>query len=100
MPERTKKRARAALAAVAAVLVLAACSGPRVEVGVVVDKHYDPSWVQMVPAGKTWIPVIHPECWSVTLEAGENRSDWCLTRSSWHDVDLGDVLDLREDARA
>lgn len=97
---------RVALAAVAA-LLLVACGPPDIEIGYVVEKGYRPSWTQMVPIttcrtiGKvtscsvsSYVPVVHPECWSVTIEDGDRRAAWCVTEETYESVGVGGLLDL------
>lgn len=85
-----------AVALIAAVSLAVALSGcvERDVAGVVADKDYRAaySWVQIVPCGKSFIPMTHyvPERWRLLVESDDGECWVSVDETTFHEVEVGD----------
>lgn len=79
--------------AVALAASLLGCSG-EVATGVVSDKSYRAafSWVQMVPVGKSLMPVTHyvPERFELLVDSDDGDVWVSVDETTFHEVEVGD----------
>ncbi len=78
-----RKIAAGVVAALA--LLLTACGGPIQ--GVVTGKDYRGPYTTILPAGKVFVPIQHPECWRLELNSGRTT---CVPRERWDSISIGD----------
>ena len=83
---------RLALAA-ALLLALVAC-GPTA--GVVVEKEHRAAYTSVIWNGKTLMPISHPECWRVVVEADGKTGSHCVDGETWDAATVGEYIDLEE----
>lgn len=65
--------------------------------GRVVDKDHHGAWVQTVHNGNTMQTIVHPERWTVTIEAGSERATWSVSEGMWSRLDFGDCYCAQDD---
>lgn len=87
-------------------MLLTACRAESLTNGVVVEKGYEPGWVQLMPIYNgetfTYIPVSHPAQWTITVEgegseSGEKYQEVInVTQAEYDQYNIGDKYKQEE----
>lgn len=88
-----RQKAIATVFAAALSVALSGC-GECDATGIVADKSFRAaySWVQMVPCGKSFVPVTHyvPEGWSLLVESDDGDVWVSVDETTFREVEVGD----------
>lgn len=94
------KRRIAIIASTLAVLALTGCGGTWYGTGVVIEKHYNPSYesTMIISCGKgaCVIPNTVPECYWMKVKASDGEHEGCVRAKVWEDATVGKTITISE----
>lgn len=92
----------AAVGMVAMVLIDARDHESGIHAGIVTAKMHRRAWTQMqwIPTGKSggyFLPIFHPEDWTVDIGDGERANRFSVRKSEWQQLEVYDRLEFDGD---